>query len=227
MRRPIAALLACFLVLAVSTLDANAQTEPPPPETVDAAVTVLSAEALALPLEDVGADGASSTTLGELRGAGGLLVIFLSNTCPYVLDWADRFPQLVAQAEERGVGLAIVNSNARKRCATDSPDEMRRFASEHLAVQSGIAVSYLLDEGSQLADLLAAERTPEAFLFDGQLELIYRGPFDDHSGPFDQVEQHWLRDALGTIGTDLEPPDSRPALGCKIQRPRRRAKPSS
>lgn len=222
MKRLPAAALSSLLALAAA-LSAQAQ-ESTTEHGRSESTTVLPAEALALPLLDVTAGAEGATTLAELRGGGGLLVIFLSNTCPYVLDWADRFPRLAARARDRGVGLALVNSNARKRHATDSPDEMRRFAAEHLASETGPLAPYLLDEGSRLADLLNAERTPEALLFDDGLELIYRGPFDDHSGPFEQVEKHWLRDALGAIGTDLQPPASQPALGCKIQRPRQRRK---
>ncbi|MEM1182026.1 MAG: redoxin family protein [Acidobacteriota bacterium] len=179
----------------------------------------LTPEALETALIDVTAgEGEGATTLGGRRGAGGLVVVFLSNTCPYVVDWADRIPQLAAQAAERGVGVALVNSNAGKRRATDSPEEMGRFAEKHLG-----ELPYLLDEGAKLADLVGAERTPEAFLYDAELKLVYRGPFDDHSGPFDRVTQPGLRDAVAALAAGVDGPESQPALGCKVQRPRRRA----
>jgi len=177
----------------------------------------LGNEALSLPLLDVNAPDAEPTTLGGLRGAEGVVVVFLSNTCPYVLDWAERIPRLESQARERDVGLVLVNSNARKRQATDSPEAMRAFAAGHLG-----ELPYFLDESSRLADALDAKRTPEAFLFDAEMRLVYRGPFDDHSGPFENAQQHWLRDAIDSLGTELQAPESQPALGCAVQRPRRR-----
>lgn len=181
------------------------------------AASTLSQAALELPLIDVTRNDAV-VALGDLRRDGGLLVVFLSNSCPYVLDWADRLAQLEAQAGTTDLGLALINSNARKRKASDSPDEMRRFADQFLG-----DLPYLLDEQSRLADLLDAQRTPETFLFDADLRLVYRGLIDDHSGPIEEVKHHWLRDSINALGAGVAGPESQPALGCAVQRPRRRA----
>ncbi|MEO1369608.1 MAG: redoxin family protein, partial [Acidobacteriota bacterium] len=213
---PAARFAALVLSIAVAGSAVHAQVADGP-----AAAPALDPGALAAPLVDVTAPaGSPAVTVADRRGAGGLAVVFLSNACPYVLDWADRIPRLAAQAAERGVGLILVNSNAGKRRAMDSPEEMVRFAERYLG-----DLPYFLDEGARLADLLGAERTPEAFLFDADLRLAYRGPFDDHSGPFDRVTAHWLRDAVDAMVLgEVEAPESQPALGCKVQRPRRRAK---
>ncbi len=169
----------------------------------------------ALELERLDVNG-GPTTLQAQRGEGGLLVIFSANTCAYVTDWLDRFPLYARQAQEEKLGFVIVNSNARKRRTDDSEEAMRLLAEEHFP-----SVPYLLDEGSELADLLGATRTPEVFLFDADLKLVYQGLIDDHSGPLAKVERHYLRDALVGLESGIFPPPTAP-IGCSVLRPRRR-----
>ncbi|MEM8934469.1 MAG: hypothetical protein AAGE94_24965, partial [Acidobacteriota bacterium] len=174
-----------------------------------------------LVLERIGATSDEAPrALVDWRRANGLLVLFVSNQCPYVVDWADRFARFEALGHERQIGIAIVNSNARRRDSTDAPEAMASFAAEHLG-----NLPYLLDEGSRLADLLDARRTPEAVLYDADLREVYRGLIDDHSGPFDAVGQHHLRDAFdGLVGLGPMPESTAP-LGCSVQRPRRSRRP--
>lgn len=200
------ALLLSFLLAFLPSLDARADD--------DASTTVLPETARSLEMQPIGA--VEATTLETWRGENGLLVIFASNTCPYVLDWSDRFARLAEQGRERSIGIVAINSNARRRDSTDSPEAMAEFADAHLG-----EIPYLVDEGSKLADLLGAARTPEAFLYDADLRLVYQGLIDDHSGPFDEVEHHFLRDALEAVVGEGTMPESTAPLGCAVQRPRR------
>ena len=161
-------------------------------------------------------------TLDALRGSGGLLLVFSSNTCPYVLDWLDRLPRLAARGSAAGVPLVVVNANERRRRSTDAPEAMLALWRDH-----GFSFPYLVDQDAALADALNAQRTPEVFLFDGDWTLVYRGAIDDLSGPFDQVTQHYADDALEQMldGKPILQPTS-DAVGCAIQRPRRRVRSS-
>ena len=162
-------------------------------------------------------DGETSD-LARWAGPSGLMVVFASNTCPYVLDWLDRFPRLASLGAEHGVGFVVVNSNARKRGAEDSPEAMAE-----LARSRGFDFPYLVDPESALAQALGARRTPEVFLFDDAWRLVYHGAIDDHSGPWEQVESHWALDALGQMAVGEEPTvGSTQALGCAVLGPRRR-----
>lgn len=185
-----------------------------------AAETLAIGETLPAAAGDLVLDGVDGTAarLADLRGARGLLVIFSSNTCPYVLDWLDRYPTLAAWGQEHDIGIVVVNSNERKRAGDDSPEAMAELARERFP-----EIPYLVDEDSRLADLLGATRTPEAYLFDGELELVYRGLIDDRSGPLAEVEEHFLADALGALLTGGPFPEPTAAVGCAILRPRRRS----
>lgn len=161
----------------------------------------------------------AAVTLEELRGSQGLLLVFSSNTCPYVLDWLDRLPRLAARGGAQGVPLVVVNANERKRRSTDAPEAMTSLWREH-----GFAFPYLVDVDAALADALGAQRTPEVFLFDGAWTLVYRGAIDDLSGPFEEVNNHYVDDALHQmLGQQPVLVSTADAIGCAIQRPRRRA----
>ncbi len=175
----------------------------------------LSASARDIDLTNL--DGETGS-LASLWKANGAVVIFAANTCPYVLDWLDRLPGLAASAAAKEVSFVLVNANARRRTSDDAPEAMRALADEH-----GFTFPYWIDTDAQLADALGANRTPEVFLFDGASTLVYHGALDDHSGPLDNVTDHWTRDALDQMmaGEVVTTPSS-PPIGCAVQRPRRR-----
>ena len=156
--------------------------------------------------------------LGTLLGANGTMVLFASNTCPYMLDWLDRLPRIADFAAANDIAFLVVNANARKRTSDDSPQAMAALAETH-----SFAFPYWIDEDATLADALAARRTPEVFLLDADKRLVYHGALDDHSGPFDQVTEHWALDALRQMvtGKSIATPSTAP-VGCAVQRPRRR-----
>lgn len=178
--------------------------------------------AAAAALELTNTDG-EAVRLGDLWKPQGLLVVFTSNSCPYSMDWRDRLPRLGKLGDELEIGLAVVNSNARKRRAADSLEAMKTQREEHFPT-----VAYHVDVESRLADLLGAARTPEVFLFDGDKKLVYHGQIDDVSGPIEKVERHFLRDAMQGLALGEAIPEATAPLGCAILRPRkRRPKPGS
>ena len=69
------------------------------------------------------------------------------------------------------------------------------------------------DAGNRLADLLSAQVTPEAFLFDNQGRLRYRGRVRSKIGTTE------LESALGDVlaGKPVRTPIAK-AFGCAIQR---------
>ena len=60
-----------------------------------------------LPLEDVKMMDISGkkVSLGQAKGENGLLVIFSSNTCPWVIKWEDRYVKLAKKYQSKGVGM--------------------------------------------------------------------------------------------------------------------------
>jgi len=160
-------------------------------------------------------------SLKEVAGENGLLVIFSCNTCPFVIGngsksegWQNRYPGIGELCNELGVELVLINSNEAKRKKGDSIEDMKRqYKTQNY---SGY---YLVDQNSILADAFGAQTTPHVYLFDATLKLVYTGAIDDNVNRKDEVDEHYLNDALNnmTKGKKIDPETTR-NIGCSIKR---------
>ncbi|MCB9255695.1 MAG: thioredoxin family protein [Chitinophagales bacterium] len=156
----------------------------------------------------------SKLSLAEIKKQKGTLVIFSCNTCPFVLEWEDRYDDIMAIANRVGVGVALVNSNEAKRDNADSYEAMQSHAKEQ-----AYSAPYLLDENSALANAFGAKTTPHVFLFDSSDKLVYLGAIDDNSKDASQVKEKYLFDALYALNTGSEIKIAKSnAKGCSIKR---------
>lgn len=153
-------------------------------------------------------------SLEDVKKENGVLVLFSCNSCPFVLKWEDRFPDVKAWADKNDVGMVVVNSNHQKRDGADSYDEMKKHASE-----KGYNFYYALDENSLLANAFGGQTTPHAFLFDSKMELVYKGAIDDSYKSADDVKQAYLKDAISNLGhgEKVAVAETKP-VGCSIKR---------
>lgn len=153
-------------------------------------------------------------TLADAAGENGLLVLFSCNTCPYVLAWEDRYPDIAAQAEDLGLGMIALNSNTTQHDGVDSIAQMKKRAEEQ-----GYSFPYVVDKNNVLADAFGATRTPEAFLFDSDMILQYHGAIDDNAQNADQVEHSYLLDAMNAMvaGETIDMTTTK-SVGCTIKR---------
>jgi len=170
-----------------------------------------------LPKSDVvmqSATNGEKYALEKLKGENGLLVIFACNTCPFVLAWEDRFPEVNTIAKSNKVGFAIINSNYLKRNGDDSFAEMQKHAGN-----SKYQWPYLIDDESVVANAFGAQTTPHVFLFDKNLKLVYKGAIDDNYKDKSAVKEFWLKDALTSLGEgkEIALKETR-NLGCSIKR---------
>jgi hypothetical protein len=69
----------------------------------------------------------SELSLSDVAGENGLLVIFSCNTCPFVIGWEDRYPELAVRTAAHSMGMVLVNSNTRKRGNEDSMEAWRHM----------------------------------------------------------------------------------------------------
>jgi len=160
-------------------------------------------------------------TLNDIKEKNGLLVIFSCNTCPFVvgngeksLGWEGRYTEYQLQCASNGLGMVLVNSNEAKREAGDNLDDMKKRAMEN-AYRS----YYVLDENHKLADAFGARTTPHVFLFDANMNLVYKGAIDDSPDSPDKVKEFWLRDAINNLvnGKPIAP-NATKQMGCSIKR---------
>lgn len=141
-----------------------------------------------------------------------LALVQSCNHCPYVQAWEGRMSELQSAYRDRGFALVAVSSNDAETYPEDSFEEMAKRAREQ-----GFTFDYLYDESQQLARALGAERTPEAFLFDGDRRLVYHGAIDDDRDGT-AVTTRYLRDAIEAVLAGGTPSvQETPAVGCTVK----------
>lgn len=153
-------------------------------------------------------------SLQELATKKGLLVMFSCNTCPYVIKNQERTVEINKYAAKNGYGVVIINSNEAQRSSDDSFEAMKKYAASQK-----YSWAYAVDKNSAIADAFGANRTPECFLFNGDMKLVYHGAIDDNPSEPGEVKRHHLKEAIDELnaGKDITVKESR-SVGCTIKR---------
>jgi len=157
-------------------------------------------------------------SLNDFQKENGLLVIFSCNTCPYVKAWEPRYIEINDLAEEKEIGVVLLNPNENLReSLTEGTESLA--AMKEVAEDMNYPFPYLVDENHELADAFGATRTPHIYLFNNADKLVYVGAIDDNSSSADEVEHHWLRNAINELaaGKEITTQKSK-AFGCSIKR---------
>lgn len=155
----------------------------------------------------------NSVSLAQFRGRP-LVVMFLSNHCPFVKHVREELARIGREYGPRGVGVLGINSNDPVAYPDDSPAKMRE--EKELA---GYSFPYLFDETQEVAKAYAAACTPDFYLFDSAHRLVYRGQLDDsRPGNGKPVNGADLRAALEALLQGQAPSaEQKPSLGCNIK----------
>ena len=155
-----------------------------------------------------------SYSLESIVEKNGLLIIFTSNTCPFVIKWEDRYTIVEELAKKNNIGLVYINSNYKKRDGDDSFEKMKEHAKKY-----NYRFPYLLDEKSQLANSFGAKTTPHIFMFNKDLRLVYKGAIDDNYEDINKVKEFYLKDAMEQLanGKKIKVSETDP-VGCSIKR---------
>jgi len=159
-----------------------------------------------------GVDGRRHT-IGSVRGAKGLLVMFICNHCPYVKAVLDRIVRDCGELAQHGVGSVAVMSNDPADYPEDSFENMKRVARER-----AFPFPYVLDETQEVARAYGAACTPDFFGFNATLELQYRGRLDASRREAVAGARRELYEAMLEIArTGRGPKEQVPSVGCTIK----------
>ncbi|HCI70976.1 MAG TPA: thioredoxin family protein [Balneola sp.] len=152
--------------------------------------------------------------LSEIAQQNGLVVIFSCNTCPMVSRWEDRMKALANSARLNNIGLIVLNPNERIRERGESLEDMKRRSTKQT-----YNFVYALDKDHVIADAFGATKTPEVFVFDGSMKLVYKGSIDDNPNNPSGVTKRYVDDAVQALasGNQVEVSRSVPK-GCPIKR---------
>lgn len=184
------------------------------------AFTVASTEPITigadLPKADVKMQDVSGKMISikDAAKANGVLVMFSCNTCPYVLKNQDRTVEIATYALQKNLGVIVLNSNEAYRTKDDSFDAMKAYAKDQK-----YNWSYVVDKNHEIADAFGANRTPEVFMFDKNMKLVYHGAIDDNPSDATAVKRSHLKMAINemTEGKEIAVKESK-SVGCTIKR---------
>jgi hypothetical protein len=152
-------------------------------------------------------------------GMKGLLVMFLCVHCPYVKHVEEELARIGVDYAGK-IGIVAISSNDVVAYPQDAPEGMKAQA-ERL----GFRFPYLFDETQEVARKYDAACTPDIFLFDVEMKLVYRGQLDDSrpkrpsgGGNDVPVTGKDLRKAMDDVLAGRRPdPNQRFSVGCNIK----------
>ena len=153
-------------------------------------------------------------TLEKCRGKSGLLVMFISNHCPYVKAIRKKLVRDTRALMALGINSVAIMPNDTVNYPEDSFDNMVAVAKEF-----DFPFPYLLDESQQIARAYDAVCTPDFFGYNADLGLQYRGRLDA-AGPKseDDTQERELFNAMKQVAeTGRGPEHQVPSMGCSIK----------
>ncbi|WP_127470048.1 thioredoxin family protein [Thiomicrorhabdus aquaedulcis] len=162
----------------------------------------------------LGVDG-QYWTLDKARGQNGLLIMFISNHCPYVKAIHARLVQDTQILRDQfGINSLAIMSNDTTQYPEDAYENMQTVAQNWQ-----FPFAYVIDPTQETAKAYGAVCTPDFFGYNAQLQLQYRGRLDEsrkETAP--QGVRRDLLEALKQVAqTGQGPQEQIPSMGCSIK----------
>lgn len=161
-------------------------------------------------------DTVSNKTLSleKLKGKNGTVVMFICNHCPFVVHVNPELSRLGKEYQAKGIGFVAISSNDVANYPQDAPHFMKEKAK---ALE--YSFPYLYDETQEVAKAYDAACTPDFYLFDANLELVYRGQLDDsRPGNGLPLTGSDLRNAMDAVLNEKAiDSNQKPSIGCNIK----------
>jgi peroxiredoxin len=147
-------------------------------------------------------------SLSDYKSSKAIVLMFIATRCPVSNAYNERMVNLYKEYASKGVAFVGINSNKQ-----ETVEEIKKHANEH-----GFSFPILKDDNNVLADKFAASVTPEIFVLNRKLEVLYHGRIDDSRRASD-VKSEDLRTALDEIltGKPVAVAETK-AFGCTIKR---------
>ncbi|MGH8992324.1 MAG: thioredoxin family protein [Acidimicrobiia bacterium] len=153
-------------------------------------------------------------SISDFGAAPVLVVVFLSNHCPFVQHVAAGLGEVARDIQANGGAVVGIMANDIANYPDDRPEAMAKMAERH-----GWTFPYLHDETQEVAKAYRAACTPDFYVFDGQRQLVYRGQMDGARPGNDVLvtgEDLWAAVEAVLAGRPVDE-DQRPSMGCNIK----------
>ncbi|KKP38006.1 MAG: Antioxidant, AhpC/TSA family [Candidatus Peregrinibacteria bacterium GW2011_GWA2_33_10] len=153
-------------------------------------------------------------SLSELKSETGTVIMFICNHCPYVKHVQEEIVNLANDFKNKNISFIAISSNDIETYPEDGPEKMKETA-----LEKKYPFPYLFDETQNTAKAYNAACTPDFFIYDKELKLIYRGQLDDSRPENNKpITGNDVREALNNvINGNLINPNQKPSMGCNIK----------
>ena len=147
-------------------------------------------------------------SLSDYKDSKAIVIIFVATRCPVSNAYNTRMEKLFEDYKDKDVAFLGINSNK-----SESVAEIKEHAKE-----KNLNFTILKDEGNVIADMFEASHTPEAYILNKDLSILYHGRIDN-SQRESEITSKDLRKALNEIlaGKEVSNPQTK-AFGCSIKR---------
>ena len=158
-----------------------------------------------------GTDG-NKYSLEDVKGEQATLVIFMCNHCPYVIGKLDEMNKIYEDFKDTGLTVIGINANDADNYPEDSFEHMQDFVKE-----GKVKFLYVYDESQEVAKKYDAQCTPDPFLFDKDLKLVFHSRIGDPPGQHPSKVPE-LYDAINEfLETGSISAEEKPSMGCSIK----------
>jgi peroxiredoxin len=153
-------------------------------------------------------------SLKNLKGTKATVVLFICNHCPFVIHVNEELVKLANDYKSKGIEFIAISSNDIENYPQDAPELMRKTA-----VDLKYPFPYLYDDTQNVANAYDAACTPDNYVFDADLKLVYRGQLDDsRPGNGIAVTGKDIRHALDCVFNEIKNSSiQKPSIGCNIK----------
>jgi thiol-disulfide isomerase/thioredoxin len=163
-------------------------------------------------LLDVTSD--SNVSLTDTKGNVGTVIMFICNHCPYVKHVNPTISRLAKDHNGDDIKFIAISSNDVINYPDDSPEKMKINA-----IENDFNFPFLYDETQETAKEYDAACTPDFYLYDSDLKLVYRGQLDN-SRPGNNIESDGsdMENAIKCLKDDIKNEElQKPSIGCNIK----------
>ncbi|MGS2727075.1 thioredoxin family protein [Psychroserpens sp. BH13MA-6] len=153
-------------------------------------------------------------SLESAKGSKGTIIMFICNHCPFVKHVNAEISQLAKDFISKGINCIAISSNDIENYPQDAPQFMKQNA-----IDQDFIFPYLYDQTQRVAKAYDAACTPDFYVFDKDLKLVYRGQLDDSRPGNDvPVTGKDIREVAQLLIQD-QPIDvpQKPSIGCNIK----------
>jgi len=141
-----------------------------------------------------------------------VVLVFLANHCPVVVDYEDRIIDFAKKFEGKNVKVLAVCCSGPSQKQADDLDAIKVKVKD-----KGYNFAYGYDESQKIGKAYGASATPQFFVLDKERKIRYMGAMDDNTRDEAKVKKHYLADAVNAVlaNETVEITETK-AIGCGI-----------